>query len=206
MKNIQTFGWTVECDFLWILFQLHQSPQSTTTSYQFPTLASMLIDSMQSDAERAQVGVAEKITGLVADRAKPCVAKAIDYTLLVVLLLLQFMRCTPATSQQIIDGVSNGTFNTTSTATSIYSCDLTGNTSLLFSSTTASSLFIITAVAIALIIGIFYSVFVWVHAHKLEEVTIHPWTDKLYKCTSKIIILDTFIEIPISFYLVSRVF
>lgn len=157
---------------------------------------------MDNDKEKMMGGaVADKITSLVSDRAKPCVSKAIDYTLLVFLLLLQFMRCNPITPEEVYQQVQENTLNTTNVS-SLYSCEFSGHSSLLYSSEDSYVNFLALAtIIIGLCIGIVYAAFVWIHSSRqADDIPIHPWTQKLYQCTGKILVIDSALEIPISFY------
>jgi hypothetical protein len=146
--------------------------------------------------------LAAKLLGNVSDRAKPCLSQAIDYTLLVLLLLLQFMRCSPAKLEDLQDYVTDNKLNET-TVSAFYSCDIGDkSTLLLHSSETYLNVLVIMAISAGIIIGILYGAFVWFHAWcGKEDTPIHSWTKKLYKCTDKMLLIDTVIEIPISFYM-----
>ena len=151
-----------------------------------------------SATEDTKETLTERFLGNVSDRAKPCVAKAIDYTLLVILLLLQFMQCSPANKLQdyMEDNKSNET-----TFSDLYSCSMGDSSSLLYSSEMYINVLVIMTISIGIIIGVLYGAFVWIHAGGVQELPIHPWTEKLYKCTDKILVIDSAIEIPISFYM-----
>ena len=150
--------------------------------------------------DAAEGALVEKFLGNVSSRAKPCVAKAIDYTLLVVLLLIQFMRCSPADFDDIKDLVTTNS-NETITASTLYSCDIDDKSKLLYSSKTYVNVLVIMAISIGIIIGILFGAFVWIHARGIEDLPIHEWTEQLYKCTDKILVIDSALEIPISFYM-----
>lgn len=151
--------------------------------------------------ENIQETLVAKFLGNVSDRAKPCLSKAIDYTLLVLLLLLQFMRCSPAKLEDLQAYAIDNKLNETAAST-FYSCDITGNKStLLYSSETYVNALVIMSIFTGIIIGILYGAFVWFHARGIDDLHIHPWTEKLYKCTDKILVIDSAIEIPISFYI-----
>lgn len=150
--------------------------------------------------EDAQETLTERFLGNVSDRAKPCISKAIDYTLLVILLLLQFMQCSPATLDNLQEHVKDNKLNETSVS-DFYSCNMSDSSLILYSSETYINVLVIMAISVGIIIGVLYGAFVWIHARRIEELPIHPWTEKLYKCTDKILIIDSAIEIPISFYM-----
>ena len=151
-----------------------------------------------SATEDTKETLTERFLGNVSDRTKPWVVKAIDYTLLVILLLLQFMQCSPANKLQdyMEDNKSNET-----TFSDLYSCSMGDSSSLLYSSDMYINVLVIMTISIGIIIGVLYGAFVWIHAGGVQELPIHPWTEKLYKCTDKILLIDTAIEIPISFYM-----
>jgi hypothetical protein len=140
--------------------------------------------------------VREKILGFVSEKAKPCVNKAMDYTLLVVLLLLQFTRCKPPILEDVVNSINDKTFN----ETTIYNCDIDGNT-LLFSSDSSVNIIVLTAIIIGISYGILISAGIWFHAsRRSKDLKIHPLAEGLYKFTDKILIIDSALEIPISFF------
>eukprot|EP00551_Chaetoceros_affinis_P014311 CAMPEP_0203707700 /NCGR_PEP_ID=MMETSP0091-20130426/56584_1 /ASSEMBLY_ACC=CAM_ASM_001089 /TAXON_ID=426623 /ORGANISM="Chaetoceros affinis, Strain CCMP159" /LENGTH=268 /DNA_ID=CAMNT_0050583985 /DNA_START=14 /DNA_END=820 /DNA_ORIENTATION=- len=149
--------------------------------------------------EDVQDAIAEKFATVVSDFAKPCIVKAIDYTMLGALLVLQFFRCQPMSTEDIMSNVKENNLDAVN-ATSVYSCDLNG-TSIIFASNTVVNVFSMIAVVIGLLYGVVVAVIVFIHSRRQGENTkVHPLTEKLYKFTDKILIIDTALEIPISFY------
>ena len=156
-------------------------------------MCSGTIETFQDDMGEA---VIEKIIGFVSEKAKPCIAKAIDYTLLVALLLLQFMKCSPATAEDIYLSVQENTFN----KTTVYSCDINDGTLLLSSDKTLNG-FVLAAIVIGISYGVLVSVIIFLHSsRKGKDIQIHLLTQGLYKCTDKIMVIDSVLEIPISFF------
>jgi multisubunit Na+/H+ antiporter MnhC subunit len=142
----------------------------------------------------------EKFLGLVGDTAKPCVTKAIDYTLLVFLLLLQFMRCSPTTAAELYERAQNQNIDQT-TFNDIYSCDAGDKSSILYSSDPIINGLVLTSIVIGILHGIMLGCAVWIHSSRAgKDVEIHPLVEELYKCTDKLIMIDSAIEIPISFF------
>jgi len=142
---------------------------------------------------------------------KPCINKAIDYTLLVGLLLLQFMRCHPISITDVVSfgdiqestqDIVSAKFNFTDIgARSIHQCDYDTNESLLFSSDESTDMLVMAIIAVGFSYGILISVAVWIHASRhSNNVKIHPLTAALYSFTDRIFVIDSAIEIPISFY------
>lgn len=154
------------------------------------------------DGDDPQDAVVEKFLGFVGDNAKPCIAKAIDYLMVSGLLLLQFFRCQPITTQELYDSVKDDPSKLTAlNATSVYSCDAS-DTSIIFSSSNQTvNILIIIAVVLGLSYGFLMAIGIWIHSKKqADNVKVHPLTEKLYNFTDKIIIVDTLLEIPISFF------
>ena len=133
----------------------------------------------------------EVLFGNVSEKAKPCINKAFDYTLLVCLLILQYMRCKPD-----FDEVKK---------IPVYEC--AWNNTILYSSDSPEddgvriNKLVLAAVITGFSYGIILSIIVGVHAFfQSKNVKIHPLTASLYKCTNKIVIIDSALEIPIAFF------
>lgn len=62
------------------------------------------------------------LDSLISTKAKGVVTKGVDYTLLVMLLVLQIMRCEPGDWNAVLTNINNGTLDATKTET-FYSCD-----------------------------------------------------------------------------------
>ena len=156
--------------------------------------------------EEAPENITAKIASLVSDSAKPCVAKALDYTLLVLLLVLQFMRCSPPSTDDLIEQLKleDGNLNVTyikSDLGSIYSCDISSTqSSVFFASNSWINGLVFSAIIIAFIYGLVGGVGVWIHSMHRADIEVPPMVQKLYSITDRIMIIDTLIEIPIAFY------
>lgn len=144
--------------------------------------------------DSAKEKLKEMLFGNVSEKAKPCINKAFDYTLLVCLLILQYMRCKPD-----IEEVNN-------VPVPVYDCASKNNT-ILFSSDSSEdgvpriNKMVLAAVIAGFSYGIILSIIVGVHAFfQSKNVKIHPLTASLYKCTNKIVIIDSALEIPIAFF------
>lgn len=186
-----------ECFTIYIMFKRPLSPLSSLAT---------------ADVKGSMEGVlVERFLGRVSDRAKPCLNKAIDYTLLVWLLLLQFMRCHPISITDVVSfgdiqeatqDIVSAKFNFTDIgARSIYQCDYDTNESLLFSSDESTNRLVMAIIAIGFSYGILISVAVWIHSSRhSNNVRVHPLTAELYSFTDRILVIDSALEIPISFY------
>ena len=143
----------------------------------------------------------DELPGLVSDRVNPCVTKAVDYTLLVGLLILQFLRCSPPSPEDLVNGVNDGTIDQSS-LTSVYSCDLSDSqSSLFYGGNVFMNVFVIISIAICALFGAIASVGVYIHGWlKVKDLEMLPRIEKTYSVTEKILLLDTFCEIPIAFY------
>lgn len=129
--------------------------------------------------------IIERVLGFVSQKAKPCVGRSIDYTLLVGLLLLQFLRCSPTIN------LDEKEIN--------YVCDI-DNILVYFSDDDFINTSILVGIGIALAFGVISAIFVWFHAHHCaNDLKIHPFTEKMYKCTDRLIFIDSILEIGISF-------
>ncbi len=119
--------------------------------------------------------------GLVNYRAKYVVSRGIDFTLLIVLLLTQYLKC---------DSTDVG-----GATIPLHQCDLSKD------NFPDLSWHVVIATAISVSYGLILSTIVWTHAsckfNKLGQR--RTKVENLYKCTDKIIIIDCIIEIPISF-------
>jgi hypothetical protein len=138
--------------------------------------------------------------------AKPCIAKAIDYTMLEILLLVQYTRCKRPSVTQLIKEQAKYAKNNPGdpfVPPALFSCDTEGSPSVFFQSSenAAINALIMTTISISIFYGVFCGIVVWYHSsRKAKDVEIHPVTEKLYKCTDRIIVFDTLVEIPISFF------
>ena len=150
--------------------------------------------------------IVDKLTSFVSDSAKPCVSKALDYTLLVLLLVLQFMRCSPPSTEDILDQLQNpdGSFNATyaSSIQSVYSCNLssTQKSSIFYASNPWINGLVFAAIIIAFLYGIVCGLGIWLHARKNEKIEVPPTIKKIYAFTDRIMIIDTALEIPVAFF------
>jgi hypothetical protein len=117
--------------------------------------------------------------GFVGDRAKPCVDKAIDYTLLVVTLAFQYFRCKDLESAN-------------------RKCDFSPNW-IDFSEKNYIEVLIWVLIGIGISYGILVSAIIWIHSACVPATKIHKKTEDLYKCTDRIFLIDSILEIPISF-------
>ena len=143
---------------------------------------------------------AKKCLGMAM--AKPCIAKAIDYTMLEALLLIQYSRCQPPNLEEIVKDAAMNPEQPIDQS-SFYSCGSSesADQQLLFSENAIINAFVIAAISVGIFYGIFCGIIVWFHSRrKAKDVEIHPLTEKLYKCTEKILIIDSLLEIPISFF------
>jgi len=150
--------------------------------------------------------VKDKLVDMVNARAKDVVSRGIDYSLLIALLIVQFMRCGfKAGALQGPDDTIESVSTSVSTSVSnsididdvkdLYSCNFTLEREKLLYTYIPSWL--------CLLYGICGPIFVWIHAARKFTRLEHVKTttiEKIYECTDKIIILDTFLEIPISFF------
>jgi len=152
-------------------------------------------------------GIVESVTNsivnsIVNSRAKAVVTKGIDYTLLVVLLVFQYIRCEPPTFEEIKSIVenSNGTHTDATSVADLYSCS---NTEGIISGLKTKSIMstgIIVAAILAITYGVVSSIFVWIHAifkfnKKVGDGSI---VETMYEWTDTMIIIDSILEIPIS--------
>jgi hypothetical protein len=131
--------------------------------------------------------------------AKPCIAKAIDYTMLEILLLVQYTRCKRPSVTQYAKNNPGDLF----VPPSLFSCDTQGSPSVFFQSSenAAINALIMTTISIGIFYGLFCGIVVWYHSsRKAKDVEIHPVTEKLYKWTDRIIVIGSLLEIPISFF------
>jgi len=130
-------------------------------------------------------------------RAKDVVTKGIDYTLLIFLLILQYMKCKPpASAEEFAVAASAGSLKD-----SIFGkCDVTG---LEKDESTIMTIGITVAAVLTIAYGILSSIFVWVHAsynfNKKPGDDVRSNAEMIYECTDKIFIIDPILEIPISF-------
>lgn len=146
---------------------------------------------------------------LVSDLAKPCVTKAFDYTLLVVLLVLQFLRCSPPSTEDILtqlsdtDGNLNNVTESSDAIMQLYSCNLSGfQTSVIFSSNSWINGLVLTTIVIAFLYAILVSSVVWIHSsRKAKHLEVTPTVKRIFAFTDKLLIIDTLIEIPIAIFL-----
>ena len=164
-------------------------------------------DKVEEAPENITENITAKVASFVSDSAKPCVAKAMDYTLLVLLLVLQFMRCSPPSTDDLIDQLKpvNGTLNVTtikSDLQSIYSCDISSTqSSIFFASDAWINGLVFAAIIIAFLYGLVCGVGVWIHStRRAGDNEVPPMVEKLYSITDRILVIDTLIEIPIAFY------
>ena len=138
----------------------------------------------------------ESVISLGDSHAKEVITKSVDYTLLIVNLLLQYLRCETPSVQEIVDAYHNNAYYNETDA--IYSCAL--------EELTTDNLLtpeIVTAVTLTLTYGFVAIIFVWVHSkRRFKTVRQAPpaGVEKIYKWTEKFIIIDSILEIPISFY------
>ena len=149
---------------------------------------------IESGKQEIDAMVDNILDSLISVRAKGVVTKGVDYTLLVMLLVLQIMRCEPGDWNAVLSNINNGTLDATKTDT-FYSCDQ--NDSLI------SSPGVIAVVVIILAYGLFASIFVWIHATRRFKRLGHVETkvvESIYKWTGRLIIVDSIIEIPITFF------
>jgi hypothetical protein len=129
-------------------------------------------------------------------RAKDVVTKGIDYTLLIVLLVLQYMKCKPPSSaDEFAVAAQQGSLRN-----SIFGkCEASG----LVETESIVSIGIIVAAGVTIAYGVLSSIFVWVHAsykfNKKPGGDVHSNAEMIYEWTDKIIIIDSILEIPISF-------
>jgi hypothetical protein len=164
-----------------------------------------MTDLVREDLEGGIVGGAqERFLNLVTEKAKPIVGRSIDYTMLVGLLLLQFLSCRSATAQDLQNIIFNNATEgniTEDTAKQLYTCDVDEKT-FVFSSHRNLNICLLVALGVGLTFGITSAIFVWVHANRTQakNAKLHAFTEELYKCTDKFILLDSILEIPISFF------
>jgi hypothetical protein len=132
----------------------------------------------------------EFIEGLVNSRAKAVVSRGIDFTLLIGLLVMQYLRC-EAPSIDIEDPDPKD---------ALFSCD--PDNLPIMSWEIAASWEIVTGV-LAISYGLVSSATVWAHAscrfRKLGGNVQPTNIENIYGCTDRIIIIDSIVEIPISF-------
>lgn len=135
--------------------------------------------------------------GFVSDRAKPCVDKAIDYTLLVVTLALQYFRCKDLglNVDAKSDESSGVNLNVNSTDPE---CDF-GPDWINFSEDKYIKVLIWVLIGIGISYGILVSAIIWIHSACVPATKIHKKTEDLYKCTDRIFLIDSILEIPKSF-------
>jgi len=151
-----------------------------------------MVDGVLDLKDTAENQIKEVLLGCVSEKAKPCITKAFDYTLLMGLLMLQYMRCKPEFNKEM--------------NIPVYEC--ASNNTLLFSTDSSDSLeenvrnnMVLAAIITGISYGILLSIIVGVHAYfQSKDVKIHSMTASLYKCTDKILIIDSALEIPISFF------
>jgi len=140
--------------------------------------------------------VKDKLVDMVNARAKDVVSRGIDYSLLIALLIVQFMRC--GFKADVSLGTASGLVGQDASiddAKDLYSCSFALEREKLLYTYIPSWL--------CLLYGICGPIFVWIHAARKFTRLEHVKTttiEKIYECTDKIIILDTFLEIPISFF------
>lgn len=154
-----------------------------------------IVSGIGATKDNAKDKLNDGLANLVDSRAKGVITQGIDYTLLIVLLLLQYMRCAaPSISDLNLQDIQNTT-SASELAYTLYSCDLEENKHLL-------TWEIATAGGLCLSYGVLLSLFAFIHGKtkfkKLQEV--EPRVGKLYDLTSKFILVDNVLEIPISFY------
>lgn len=152
-----------------------------------------MADIIEELGGEAGEGIVSSILSSINSKAKEIVTKGFDYTLLVGLLLLQYMRCEPASAAEVVASVNDGTFDTTSTA-SIYSCDMVQNEMIISTEIIAAAIF-------ALAYGILAALFLLLHAQfKFKNLDkVETKIESIYEWTDKIFIIDSILEIPISF-------
>jgi hypothetical protein len=151
-------------------------------------------------------GIVESVTNsivnsIVNSRAKAVVTKGIDYTLLVVLLVFQYVRCEPPTFEEIKSLVENGTYTDSSSFADLYSCNRQEfDTEGIISRKSIMSTGIIVAAVLAITYGVVSSIFVWIHAiFKFnKKVGGGSIVETMYEWTDTMIIIDSILEIPIS--------
>lgn len=149
---------------------------------------------IESGKQQIDAMVDNILDNLISAKAKGVMTKGVDYTLLIMLLVLQYMRCEPSDWNDVLTNINNGTIDASKTDT-FYSCDQ--NDSLI------SSPGIIAAVIISLAYGLFASIFVWIHAARRFKHLEHVETkvvENIYNWTGKLILVDSIIEIPITFF------
>jgi len=140
-------------------------------------------------ASEQEDDVKDYFLGFVSDRAKPCVDKAIDYTLLVVTLALQYFRC------KGLDVNLDESSDVTSTDPE---CDFSSNWTE-FSDDKYIKVLIWALIGIGISYGIIVSALIWIHSSCVPDMKIHKKTADLYKCTDRIFLIDSILEIPKSF-------
>ena len=156
-------------------------------------------DAVGDAGEDLEGAIIEKFLGFVSDNAKPCITKAIDYTLLVAVLILQFLNCKPLNAQELVEKYNSGDLKLNTT--SVYSCNASDEPIIFSSSSKTLNILIMIAVAIGLSYGIIMAIAIWIHSkYQAKDIKVHSLTEKLYKFTDRIIIIDSLLEIPISFF------
>ncbi len=138
--------------------------------------------------------------------AKNVAARGFDYTLLMVLLVLQYARCIPPSLDEFVEEISNQTLvGSLKRAVDIYTCHEVFSTD----ETREHVLEILRNPGI-LTGGIFFflygalcPIFVWLHSYlkfkKLGEAR-RTNVEKTFQWTDWIFIIDSFIEIPVCFF------
>lgn len=132
--------------------------------------------------------------GFVSEKAKPCVSQAIDYTLLIGLLALQFFRC-----RTDITEIGNGEVSLSNVT--YVSCSAEHSYYIITGLDSTINFLTLGAICIMVLFGITSAFFIWIHAFccNAKNLRIKPVMEKVYKCTDRMVFIDTIIEIPISF-------
>lgn len=131
--------------------------------------------------------------------AKQVVVRGVDYTLLMILLLLQYMRCAPPTVMQVSNNIQNGVYSNVTSAADVYTCD--------FGEDDVAEIYkspgILSVGILFFVYGIVSPIFVFIHSNwKFKNIGEEYRTkvEKIFQCTDNFIFIDSIIEIPICFY------
>lgn len=149
------------------------------------------------------------IDAVVHGRAKPVASSGVDLVIIVVILALQYLRCNVPSSSDLIDAYNQKNETVDDFVAQYDSCDFnfTGERSVSFNIGSSLSVDLDETLGITLSITFIFlyafiiTVVVCVHSQcKFKKLSgVNPKIEKVYYWTDKFIIIDSILEIPITF-------